>query len=118
MSQKDGKRSLARAMGDRIFELRNGSGCAADAFFHRLHTLEGTAVESDHDYLVSAIESAMKEFNVHVGYARQIIAHIKNEKRRVAAEAARQAHEHAFPCIGMDGRRHAAYVRPGVTITD
>lgn len=105
-------------MGDRILELRKGAGCATDAFFHRLNTLDSAVIEADHDYLVSAIVSAINELGVHEDYAREIIAHIQSEKQRVVAQEQRVAYERAHPCIGTDGRRHAAFVRDGVTITD
>lgn len=93
----DKPRSLARATGDRFFEMSKQCGCAADAFFHRLNTLDGTQIDEEHQYLIDGIRAAVAELGKHAEYAEQVIAHITSEKRRAAVLA-------KSPCVDLNGK--------------
>lgn len=91
-------------MGDRFFELSKSGPCAIDAFFQRLHTLDGATIDDEHTYLIQGIRAAAAELGAHQDYAEEVIAHIECERQRWHDEQ---------PCIDTNGRPLGpVYLRP------
>lgn len=74
--------SLVHAAADRLLQFSRSSPTDAAAFFNWLETLSKAAIEEEHDYLISAIESAARELDSHPLKAAAVITHIKREKAR------------------------------------